>query len=245
MQTGGAVGPSRVVEHAAAQTTECPSSESSRRARAGTALRATRRPASPRPSTSIAVVRPVLPSGSRLVPPTLTTPGSAFMRVEELAVERDRARPACVSAIGRFICHVSMCAGSKPGLTDISDMKLRSSSPAPIVSVTASATSATTSAARARRRNAPPTVPRLFSCSAACGATRVAVIAGSSADEDAGEDRHAERHPQHPRVGRDFLHPRQVGRRERHERRRRPSAPAAGRPGRRRAASSSPSVSAC
>src|SRR5436190_416266 len=65
-----------------------------------------------------------------------------------------------------------MFAGSNPGFTEVSDRKLRRSSPAPIVNVTAIATSATTSAARARWRNAPPTVPRLFSCSAerhACG----------------------------------------------------------------------------
>ncbi len=67
-----------------------------------------------------------------------------------------------------------------------------------MVSVTASATSATTSAARARRRNALPTVPRLFSCSAACGATRVAVIAGSRPTKMPVRTRHRERDQQHP-----------------------------------------------
>jgi hypothetical protein len=45
---------------------------------------------------------------------------------------------------------VSRCSARKPGSSVITELKLRSSSPAPTVSTTASASSVTTSAVRIR-----------------------------------------------------------------------------------------------
>ena len=94
---------------------------------------------------------------------------------------------------------------------------MRTSSPAPMASITASATSAVTSARRTRWRPAAPP-SRAPSFSTLHEIDEPAVRGGRHAEDHAGRDRHRQREQQHGKIHRQLARTRQAGRIGEHQR---------------------------
>ena len=121
----------------------------------------------------------MLPSGSRVVPPTRDDARQRLEAAEEIGIERPPLVGRLAYRGGTVICSVSRLSDRKPGSTESTDTKLRSSRPAPRSAPPPARLPTTTSAAR-RRRCARLTVePRPDSFNVDCTCGRDAANAGT------------------------------------------------------------------
>ena len=144
-------------------------------------------------------------NGSADTAPRTFTPGTAAMR-SPTSAGRTRPPPRGSGTGGRSrrAASRSRCSGSKPGDTLCSRTKLRTSSPAPISSISENATSDTTSRLRSRRRDVPkPPSPCVFRPPALSAGVEIEARRAQrrrEAEHDPGQDRDDEGEGQHGAV---------------------------------------------